>query len=366
MEEELLKNGVVVIPFLDAKNLPNQRAFFHLAIDTFKEYIDVTHPVLGGFAAFGNPSSFHNVFVRQLREGVYEHVKNKLLRPYAQKVNLELRSEMLFDRMLLRRQGQNPTAESWHRDVCVKPPKSNLTKGDDILGGWLNLDNDNQFFSCVPGSHKDISLYDLTDGFATFPKDQTPVLQAHSQKILIPPGHLVIFYQYIAHEVLANKAKHDMYRLFHGFRLTMSDKALFEEDYARRRVFEDQAVPRLPSYQLPAMYSKNHQSMFTGLPKEAGDPLIGKFKLPGDTEKTNLIWWSIKTFKDVVLEEFARGRDGLKYIKVRREMKSLREYGLPLYSAYSGNEKALYRPQKLINMTTLDEDSDYEYILLRF
>ena len=57
-----------------------------------------------------------------------------------------LKSEMLFDRMLLRKKGQNPLAESWHRDVCSKPPKSTLSKGDNILGGWLNLDDNNQFF----------------------------------------------------------------------------------------------------------------------------------------------------------------------------------------------------------------------------
>ena len=344
---ELLKNGIVVIPFLNKHELPNIRKKFKETVSKFPEYKDTTYPVLGGFAAFGNPASFHNPFIRKLRKDVYTYLLKVLFKDYASVDNSSLKSEMLFDRMLLRRKGQNPSVESWHRDVCARPPKSSLIKGDNILGGWLNLDNSNQYFSCIPGTHSGVELYSLTPGFATFNKEEVIELNKKRQKIKIPPGHLVIFFQHIIHEVLPNKAPNDMYRLFHGFRLTTSNKPLFENDYKKRKVFEDQAIPRLPSYQLPAMYSKNHQSCFTGLPKKKGQPLIGKFKLPGQTDKTNLIWWSEQTFKDNVLEEYKRGRDKLKYIKVEREMNSLKDYNLLLYTPYTDNEKLLYKPQLL-------------------
>ena len=344
---ELLKNGVVVIPFLDTQQLKDIRISFISTVFQFPEYISTTHPVLGGFAAFGNPSSFHNPFIRKLRKDVYKYLQKVLFKDYASVVNPSLKSEMLFDRMLLRKKGQNPLAESWHRDVCSKPPKSTLSKGDNILGGWLNLDDNNQFFSCVPGTHLDVELYDLTDGFDRFTKEQSKQLDQRKQKITVKPGHLVLFYQHIAHEVLPNKAKNDMYRLFHGFRLTTSDKQLFESDYKKRKVFEDQAIPRLPSYQLPTMYSKNHQTFFTGLTKKKGE-IIGKFKLSGQTKKTNLIWWSKDTFKESILEEYERKWDKSKYLKVAREMKSLRQYNLPLYTPYTDNEIILYTPQKIL------------------
>ena len=119
---ELLKNGVVVIPFLDTQQLKDIRISFISTVFQFPEYISTTNPVLGGFAAFGNPSSFHNPFIRKLRKDVYKYLQKVLFKDYASVVNPSLKSEMLFDRMLLRKKGQNPLAESWHRDVCSKPP----------------------------------------------------------------------------------------------------------------------------------------------------------------------------------------------------------------------------------------------------
>jgi hypothetical protein len=55
----------------------------------------------------------------------------------------------------------------------------------------------------------------------------------------------------MVHEALGRAV---LYRLFHGFRLTTGT------------VFEDQALLRLPSFQLPAMYSANQGSAFPGLP----------------------------------------------------------------------------------------------------
>ena len=40
--------------------------------------------------------------------------------------------------------------------------------------------------------------------------------------------------------------------------------------------------------------------------------------------------------------------DKSKYLKVAREMKSLRQYNLPLYTPYTDNEIILYTPQKIL------------------
>ena len=58
------------------------------------------------------------------------------------------------------------------------------------------------FFLAYLVQHLDVELYDLTDGFDRFTKEQSKQLDQRKQKITVKPGHLVLFYQHIAHEVL--------------------------------------------------------------------------------------------------------------------------------------------------------------------
>ena len=80
---------------------------------------------------------------------------------------------------MIRRPGDSPTAEVWHRD----PGAMNAKEGDTIFGGWINLDPPEQHvihtknlsfkpqnISCVPGSASDkmkVGEYEDDIGFAT-------------------------------------------------------------------------------------------------------------------------------------------------------------------------------------------------------
>ncbi|CAE8593686.1 unnamed protein product [Polarella glacialis] len=55
---------------------------------------------------------------------------------------------MLWDRVCWRKRGDHISQETAHRDVS----KYKL-EGDEVFGGWLNLDPRPQFFHCVPASH---------------------------------------------------------------------------------------------------------------------------------------------------------------------------------------------------------------------
>ena len=67
---------------------------------------------------------------------------------------------------------------------------------------------------------------------------------------------------YIIHEVVATKAKHDMYRLFNGWRLTLSDKPLFDTNL----IMKNQSITQLGGGMFPPMYSANHGSCYLGIP----------------------------------------------------------------------------------------------------
>lgn len=208
----LKRLGVAIIPVIKKEEIPGIRKEFINTLRNFPEYIrSPENPdkdsngnkllyVLGGFAALGNPASFHNDLVRNMRKRCRKAVIplfRELIDNYEDK---ELRSktklEMLFDRMMYRNVGQAPSAESWHRDVI--PPK-NIEENDEIFGGWLNLDMTDQYFSCIPGSHLSISQKKLKPGFATIPPDQIESISEYRHKFIVPPGHMIIFPQYIIH-----------------------------------------------------------------------------------------------------------------------------------------------------------------------
>jgi hypothetical protein len=161
--------------------------------------------------------------------------------------------EALFDRLSIRRMGTTIGAESWHRDVGQKEP------GDIIYGGWVNLDPPGtppQQFSCVPG---DVLPPDVDPlGFAKFAKEDYPQLnqafKASGGPISIPPGHVILFDQTIAHKITGAKAKRTSMRLYMGWRITTSTIPLYD----KAAIITAQAVPPLPSGQPAPMYAKLH------------------------------------------------------------------------------------------------------------
>jgi len=178
-----------------------------------------TNIAAGGFAALNHPSSFHNQFVRSLRMRAHGEVVFRDLFGMATGANSgSTHLEQVVDRMMLRRSSQEPTAEAWHRDVAV-----GTHAGDRVFGGWINLNKFPQHFSCVLGSAHE--KRDPTDpvGFATVPGNDHPEIVARSSKVVIPPGHMIVFNEDTIHEVAHTKQDSSLLRLFTGWRLSQWD-----------------------------------------------------------------------------------------------------------------------------------------------
>lgn len=354
--ESLKRRGFVTVEVFSKKDLEKIKKEYTKTMRSFPEYdrseenpdLDSAgNPllyVLGGFAAFANPASFHNPMVRKIRKKVRKKVL-PIFREMIKDIKDSKRKsatklEMLIDRMVYRHKSQTPSAESWHRDVT---PKKYLVEGDEIFGGWVNLDLDKtQAFSCIFGSHLGVDLRSLKEGFAALPKDQMKKLNKIKSKATIPPGHIIIFPQYIFHEVVSKKASYDMRRLFTGWRTTIDNGPLFEDI---EQMLRDQAVIPLPSGQLPPLYSANHRSCFLRKPF---CPIRDDKKF-----KVSTMQWSDETFKKtgpsgVSLFQYFPPRNGKESYKlVSRHMKSLKKYGFPMYKEYSNEEIELYKPNKI-------------------
>ena len=282
----LSKYGVALVPIIDPDDLKSYQEEFDGTIAGFPEFKeglgDNDVRVLGGFAALSSASSFNNLFVRGLRmkasKGTESFFSSYINSYYNKELRENYKVEVLFDRMMLRHKKMKAVAEVYHRDVM---PTKLIQKTDEIYGGWINLDETPQYFSCIPGSHLGIVQKGLKEGFVTIQSrgmDSIPKaerkehlksikkiikdLNKYKKRITIPPLHMIIFPQYILHEVVANPTKHKMRRLFTGWRMSTSSKAL--RDYSD--MMKNQAVVPLPGGMIPPTFSMNHQSFFSGVP----------------------------------------------------------------------------------------------------
>nr|QBK85850.1 MAG: hypothetical protein LCMAC101_04450 [Marseillevirus LCMAC101] len=362
--EQLERAGVTTLEIIPPRELKKYQREFDATLEGFPEYKRYPdNPTLdregnplvyvaGGFAALGNPASFHNVFSRNLRMMGYKKMKT-LMNEYVTRlahVKEPYNLQALSDRMMYRQKGQQPSAETWHRDVM---PPGKIEYEDEIFGGWINLDSQDQYFSCIPGSHSNKVQKTLDAGFATLtdavnkiytrgggePKiEKRKKLTAGELKpyisevtkdrhrFRVPPGHMIVFPQYILHEVVANKAQYDMRRQFTGFRLTQSGKPLYPLE-----MFDEQAVIPLPGGMIPPMYARNHLSYFQEK----------QFNMTPET-KYNLIEWSEATFRKRCLVKTKTGKP-----IVQRHMESLTDYRFPLYPPYLKKERNIYLGEKV-------------------
>jgi hypothetical protein len=280
------------------------------------EFIDPCTPnvIMGGFGAYGNPTSFHHPEIRQIRKIVYNYLFPSFQTHFKGK-NIE----MLLDRFAKRAKGTQPTAESWHRDVTDSKIKLD---DDNIYGGWINLDppgSDPQSFSCVPGTHKDKHT---NKGFARIDKNDIDEYKNRKKVYSIPPGHMIMFNQDIIHEVFPKKSKFDSYRLFCGWRVTSGYEPLYDNSL----VFEEQGIPRLGGGMLPPMYYSTHW-MYPKL-------------------RQNLFNFSNNIRPEFKEEKELKSKKTV-YNVVQRYMKSLKESGLQLWPSYSKEEIDIHHPQKL-------------------
>lgn len=341
--ESLRRIGVAIVPVITSKELVDIRDEFIKTLRQFPEYLrnpqnpdqDISGNtlvyVLGGFSALGNPSSFHNPLVRKLRIKCREVILPLFKQVIDNIIGSDtVKFEMLIDRMMYRHKSQKVTPESWHRDVI---PSSKIESNDEVYGGWLNLDDSDQYFSFIPGSHLGIKLKELESGFATVPEKDIKTINKYRHKISIPPGHMIIFPQYILHEVVGTQAKNNMMRLFLGWRTTNSNNFIHSDMLER---LNNQSIIPLPSGQLPPMYAANHASFY----------LHKTFKpIPEKEHKVSLITWSRDSMQKQTLVKIS-GKNG-DYKIVKRYLDSLKHYGFSMYQKYTQHEIALYKPTVL-------------------
>ena len=351
--QSLKRVGVAVVPVIPPKEIASIREAFKAELRGFPEYRrsadnpDVSpsgNPivyVLGGFAALGNPASFHNPLVRKIRMRCYKAV-TPLLRTVVARSKPSLRDrlkvQVLFDRMMNRLPSQQAVPESFHRDVVEA---DEVLDDDEIYGGWINLDNVDQYFSFVPGSHLGLKLTELEKGFAAIPEDQVKVIGTQRERVAIPPGHMILFPQYILHEVVAQKAKHEMMRLFLGWRITVSDLPM---NHDLRERMTTQAIMRIPGGMYPPMYASNHGSYF----------LRKQFRpIPDDADyKVNTIEWSEETMRPRTLVNKPAKGTHPPYKIVARYMDSLKSYqdmgtDTWMYPPYTEEESLIYFPHRM-------------------
>jgi hypothetical protein len=347
--EQLTRYGVVIVPIIHSDNLSDYRNLFDREMLKFPEYNGKPDLyTLGGFGALGNPGSFHNELVRELRILARKKIE-PFFRRYIDNYNdEELRNnyklETLIDRMMTRNKGQAASAESWHRDVM---PPNRIPDTDEIFGGWLNLDNEDQYFSCIPGSHLGIFPNKISSGFATMHSNQKKKIMKenpnitnkeleaeiksrmkevskHKTKFVIPPGHMIIFPQYILHEVISSKAKQKMYRLFTGWRLTESDNSIMDyED-----ILGNQGIVPLPGGMKPPMYSKNHGSSFLGIPIVKKIPK--KFDIKKWAKKQADYFFQFYPSSDMtkryqLVQDILASEESGRYVNILHDEKILRE-----------------------------------------
>jgi hypothetical protein len=339
-QAELVRNGFVVIPTPlghDAQKLTQVQDAFD---QHFRESPELKNArpedptwknVLGGFAALGNPSSFHHPFVRLMREMCEAAVLDNDALPLGGR-----RLEQCFDRMMRRIPGESTDVESWHRDEAL-----NTNPGDDIFGGWINLDAQPQYFSCAPGTHNEASARDRNAGFA---KITSPEEKAHYQGmananglVAIPPGHILIFYERLVHEVLKVTATYTMRRLFLGWRATSAREPLFGQQQTDAWI-QSQAPPKIKSGQKPAIYPTAY------------------YNFPRNFQR--LTDFCVSVFVPQCLYQHAvqsGAQAGTTWTRVERYMRGLADYaGLPMHPAYEPEERKILFPSRRVQLRTFD------------
>lgn len=272
--QQLQSVGAVVVPVFQPEELERANRRLYREIDLYPEYRGKnsieTPRVLGGFGAFGNPSSFHSPTVRAVRQVVLPVARKVFAQAYPQPAARALVLEQLLDRVCLRTPGTKIPAESWHRDIT--PPQVKLPRPDgtvekeptdlpsaQVFGGWVNLNKaggEDQQFIFVPETHKEDPTESQLKGFEPILKEDQPALDKRCQTLTVPPGHLIIFFQHIAHKVAPTKYKSPSLRLFIGWRVGGPESHFFGNEYMNR-VLSNFEASALPSGQRPPLYSAN-------------------------------------------------------------------------------------------------------------
>ena len=306
--QELLLNGVSIYP-IPTELL--QRFDIQKYLHEQKEYINIndnTEFIISNFGAHGNPSSQHHPLVRDFRMEMFRFLKRSLENdPEFSEKYLQCLPDRFSQRF------RKPSKEAWHKDVSID---YDTFINSRILGGWANLDETDQFFSCSIGSHLEPAP---GEGFAAMSKDNKKLYKARKTLVRIPPGHAISFDEKITHEIADEKFTGVSRRLYMKYHISSDSRSAIDVDVIQRAILE-QGVFQMNQWNSMPMYEKIH-----------------------------LVFWSDK------LVEFSRNIKSVFLAKpnkkgnvyVQRYMVSLLESGVGMFPEYSEEEVAILFPVKL-------------------
>lgn len=295
--DELEKNGVTVVRVMSAEKAKSYVKQLKWEVRRYPELKESTgellSPVMGGFGAMGSPSSFHSLTVRRLRREIHRAVTVQkpntcgsiaahfrwvnIPKPQGHR-DMYTHVQCLMDRLSWRQPGTGVGGESFHRDVSPdlteaekKRCKCKNSTGYDatVTGGWLNLDDKPQYFSCVLGTHPKPEEK-RSSGFVPVSKEEAKEYRKRRTRVVIPPGCFVCFYNQIVHEVLPTKQPaggKGSWRLYCGFRWSGCSCTPKEFRYSSvtsssvkgfGSPLDSFGSPLIPSGQRPPTYDRMH------------------------------------------------------------------------------------------------------------
>jgi hypothetical protein len=306
--QELKTNGVSVYPIPDGllQNFDIQKY-----LKEQKEYIDIndnTEFIISNFGAHGNPSSQHHPLVRDFRMEMFHHIKRSL------KSDPEFSGKYLQclpDRFSQR--FRKPSKEAWHKDVSID---YSVFTNSTILGGWANLDETDQFFSCIIGSHLEPAP---GEGFAALSKDNKKLYKSRKTLVRIPPGHAISFDEKITHEIADVKLVGVSRRLYMKYHISSDSRSAFDVELIQRAI-QTQGVFQMNQWNSMPMYEKIHPMFWNAQLVEFG-----------------------KNIKPVFLAK--PNKKGNVY--VQRYMISLLEAGVGMFPEYREEEIAILFPAQM-------------------
>lgn len=283
----------------------------------------VKKPSFNTFAALGQPSSFHNPFVRALRRMTHSRIEGILSRLEPEGYRMQV-----IDRMLKRVPGDKAGSEGYHRDVSPGVD----TKIDHVFGGWINLSSEDQKFTAVPGTHLD----EFTEEY--FAKVDDASYKSREKVYIIKPGEQIVFYQWIVHRVTGQTIKKNdnpAYRLFTGYVVTKDKDALKRMPNLIYHL-DTQETPYLPGGNI-------------------ADLGYGRRFRPKQFEE-----WSKRIFNDVIHSRVVR-KPFPQGFSARKDW-SLEALGIK-YEEYDEEEKKLYTLQpntRVFSKATEEVTEDFE------
>jgi hypothetical protein len=306
--QELNLNGVSVYPIPDGLL---QKFDIKKYLREQKEYISIddnTEFIISNFGAHGNPSSQHHPLVRDFRMEMFRFVKQSLENDdeFAGKY-----LQSLPDRFSQR--FKKPSKEAWHKDVSID---YETFTNSIILGGWANLDETDQFFSCIIGSHLEPAP---GEGFASMSKDNTKMYKARKTLVRIPPGHAISFDEKITHEIADVELNGISRRLYMKYHISSDSRSAFDTNIIYRTI-QTQGLFQMNQWNSIPMYEKIHLMFWN----------------------TQLVEFG-KNIKPVFLAK--PNKKGNVY--VQRYMISLLEAGVGMFPEYREEEIEILFPMKM-------------------